>query len=319
MKSSFQNLLPSAVVLSVCLFFASCGNSPEDGAATGASQESSSDKPLVHVTNYPLLYFAERIGGDLIELHFLAGKKKGDPSFWKPTDEEILQMQGADLVLINGATYEKWLDAVSLPTNVTYDTSDAFAGEFLSSGEVITHSHGEDGEHTHGGIAGTTWMDFQQAIWQAEEVHRALSEFDPENESAYTEGFNSLADDLDALHQEFKAVGLRLKEVPLVGSHPVYQYLARRYYLGIESVHWEPDVAPGDEGVNELKEILETHPAKWMIWEGSPIEKSVKLLEGMGIDSVVIDPCGNRPDSGDWLTVMRENLENLKTVAIPTP
>ena len=75
MKSSFQNLLPSAVVLSVCLFFASCGNSPEDGAATGASQESSSDKPLVHVTNYPLLYFAERIGGDLIELHFLAGKK----------------------------------------------------------------------------------------------------------------------------------------------------------------------------------------------------------------------------------------------------
>lgn len=307
------------MVLAGCLFLSSCFDLADNGEEASGSAEKSSGKPVVHVTNYPLFYFAERIGGDRIELFFLAGEKKGDPSFWKPTDEEVLQMQGADLILINGATYEKWMDLVSLPTNSTYDTSDAFAGEFLSSGEVITHSHGEGGEHTHGGIAGTTWMDFQQAIWQAEEVHRALCEFDPENEPAYTEGFNSLADELDALHQEFKMAGLRLKEVPLVGSHPVYQYLARRYYLGIESVHWEPYAAPGEEGINELREILETHPAPWMIWEGAPIDESVKLLEGMGIESVVIDPCGNRPDTGDWMTVMRQNLENLKSITIPAP
>ena len=31
-----------------------------------------------------------------------------------------------------------------------------------------------------------------------------------------------------------------------------------------------------------------------------------------GFDSLVFDPCGNAPDQGDFLSVMRQNIENLK-------
>ena len=98
---------------------------------------------------------------------------------------------------------------------------------------------------------------------------------------------------------------------PLVGSHPVYQYLARRYSLNLLSVHWEPDELPSEQAMRELRELLETHPAKWMLWEGEPLAETVRALAELGIESVVFDPCGNVPDAGDYLSVMRRNAANL--------
>ena len=49
-----------------------------------------------------------------------------------------------------------------------------------------------------------------------------------------------------------------------------------------------------------------------MIWEGEPKQGTVTRLREMGIESVVFDPCGNVPEEGDFLTVMRLNLENVQ-------
>ena len=94
-------------------------------------------------------------------------------------------------------------------------------------------------------------------------------------------------------------------------SHPVYDYFARGYELNIKSVHWEPDEIPTNENMMELNHILKEHPAKWMIWEGKPVQESVERLKAISIDSLVFDPCGNAPDQGDFMSVMRQNLENL--------
>jgi hypothetical protein len=49
-----------------------------------------------------------------------------------------------------------------------------------------------------------------------------------------------------------------------------------------------------------------------MIWEGEPVRASVDKLKKLGVDSLVFDPCGNRPDQGDFITVMRSNVDNLR-------
>jgi len=51
----------------------------------------------------------------------------------------------------------------------------------------------------------------------------------------------------------------------------------------------------------ELNRILKEHPAKWMIWEGKPLLGSVQQLQALGVESLVFDPCGNKPDQGDFL------------------
>ena len=107
-------------------------------------------------------------------------------------------------------------------------------------------------------------------------------------------------------------VGLAEITLPLLASHPVYDYLSRRYGLNIKSVHWEPDEAPSNEQWIELRRILKDHPAKWMIWEAAPLQKSQGSLKSIGIKSLVFDPCGNVPGKGDFVTVMRQNGENIK-------
>ena len=66
--------------------------------------------------------------------------------------------------------------------------------------------------------------------------------------------------------------------------------------------------------MTHLKEIVKEHPAKWMIWEGDPLPQNVAKLKEMGIESIVFDPCGNRPEDGDFLIVMKQNVENIREI-----
>jgi hypothetical protein len=66
--------------------------------------------------------------------------------------------------------------------------------------------------------------------------------------------------------------------------------------------------------VAEVSTLLESRPAKWMIWEGVPTLPARNVLERMGIQNTVVTPCGNAPPNGDFLTVMRQNVANLESI-----
>ena len=38
----------------------------------------------------------------------------------------------------------------------------------------------------------------------------------------------------------------------------------------------------------------------------------VEELKKIGLDSLTFDPCGNVPDKGDFMSVMRQNIQNIK-------
>jgi zinc transport system substrate-binding protein len=97
-----------------------------------------------------------------------------------------------------------------------------------------------------------------------------------------------------------------------IASHQVYQYLAARYGVNIKSVRWEPGQVLGEKDWQQLKELLKGHPAKWMIWEGKPVQKTMDKLKSLGIASLVFDPSGNSPKEGDFISVMGENVRNLR-------
>jgi zinc transport system substrate-binding protein len=79
-------------------------------------------------------------------------------------------------------------------------------------------------------------------------------------------------------------------------------------------VMWEPDEDPGGQQWRNLQTIVADHATSWMLWEDSPRPESVKRLEEMGIKSLVYSPCFKRPDEGDFLTVMQQNVDNLSIV-----
>jgi zinc transport system substrate-binding protein len=279
--------------------------------AISSAREETGGKIVVYAVNYPLKYFAERIAGEHAAVLFPVPADQ-DPAYWMPDVKTISEYQHADLILLNGASYAKWVNKVTLPRIRLVNTSAGFKERYIETAEVVTHSHGADAKHGHEALAFTTWIDFDLAAKQAEAIANALSRRKPALRSTFEANYSNLERDLLTLDKNIKAIVSNNQRQPLVASHPVYDYFSRRYGLNIKSVHWEPDEIPTAAQMVELRNILKDHPATWMIWEGEPKTVSVKMLKSMGMDSLVFDPCGNVPDQGDFLSVMRQNVESLE-------
>ena len=276
-----------------------------------AGSHANMDKLKIFTVNYPLQYFAERIAGSHAEVVFPAPTDV-DPAYWMPDARTIADYQKSDLIFLNGAHYAKWVDKVSLPASKTIDTSRKVKDQYIYSTEATTHSHGSEGAHAHESLAFTLWLDLNLAVQQAKAIEKALIRKRPTLKDTFENNFMILKKDLMALDRELKKIAARIQNQPLVGSHPVYDYLAKRYALNLKSVHWEPDETPSFQQCQNLKRTLTYHPAKWMVWESAPDQATVVKLKSMGVKSLVFDPCGNAPNRGDFLTVMQQNVRNLK-------
>ncbi|MDX2478363.1 MAG: metal ABC transporter substrate-binding protein [Gammaproteobacteria bacterium] len=274
------------------------------------SSAAATDKLQVYVVNYPLAYFAERIGGDQVDVQF-AAPAGIDPAFWMPDTETIAAYQQADLILLNGADYAQWLTKVSLPQRKLVNTSSLFSQDYITTRDDVTHQHGPGGEHSHTGIAFTTWLDFSQAAMQAEQVAMAIKKLRPAHAEVFTENYQRLQRDLLQLDAQMREITSGKPEFPLLASHPVYQYLARRYGLNLRAVMWEPDTYPDAASWRAFKSLQEVHPARWMLWEDEPMARTRNSLSQSDVKTVVFKPCMNRPARGDFLTVMQANISLL--------
>jgi zinc transport system substrate-binding protein len=266
---------------------------------------------LVYTVNYPLAYFAERIGGDAVTVRFPAPASI-DPAFWKPDAETIGAYQSADLILLNGAGYAGWVAQASLPRRKLVNTSRSFRDAYLPGEATPSHQHGPGGEHTHGQIAFTTWLDPLQAIAQSRAIESAFARDRPEDAAAFAIHANALVADLEELDREQKAAFDSTGGEPMLASHPVYGYLARRYELDLRSVTWEPDREPADADWQILGAMLEEHGASRMLWEAAPLDTTRRKLDARGIRAIVFETAGNQPEHGDYLTTMRANVATLR-------
>lgn len=275
-----------------------------DGAPPQQMEDSTA---YIVVVNNPLLYFTQRLIGDEVNVRLLA-PADSDPASWQPTVEDVLQIQGAELLLLNGAAYSSWLNKVSVSSNKLVVTSETAKDQWIALDKQVTHSHGPGGEHAHGSYAFTTWMDMSLAQLQAEAVAEALQKKWPEKQNDIDERLMSLSAELDALDREYTEAAAAHGNRQIIYSHPVYQYFERRYQLPGISLHWEPDVMPSDEQWQALSDIKTDRML--FIWEAQPSLEIIERMGEMGIAFVVLDPAANIQSDG-WMAVQRRNIARL--------
>ena len=295
----------AAIVLSGC---------SGDGGTSPSLSDGDDSTFEIYVVNYPLQYMAGRIVGDKAKV-VLPAPADGDPAFWSPDESTIAAYQKADLILLNGASYAKWLPKVTLPESKMVDTSAAFKNDdYIVIDDAVAHKHGPEGEHAHGETDFNTWLDPELAIVHAEAIAEAVAEHLPDHNDYFQANLGVLKADLESLGQSLKEVTAGDQDQPLLASHPVFNYLARYCGWNLKSMHWEPDQMPDDEEWAKLDELLADHHARWMIWEGEPAPAIAAKLKERGIGCVVFAPCGNLPESGDYLEAMQQSVANLKAV-----
>jgi len=308
MKALVAVVLVLAVGVAVC-FFVFAKADPQPVVADNGSSG-------VYTTFYPTTFFAETIAMGKVPVTNLCPEDE-DPIFWVPDRQALQVYQQADLIVTNGAGFEKWLGKVSLPAErlveSTRDLSDPLI-EFTNT----THAHGPAGTHAHEGIDGHTWVDPVSALSQAETIYHAMVERFPEHRRSFDEGFAALKTMLEDLDRQFGE--LRGVSTPVLCSHPAYNYIARRYEWNIRNLDLDPETRLTDEQLSDIRELLETFPAETLVWEGEPTpEVSEQVAQELGLVSVVFSPCellsAEERDNGvDYMDVMNRNVEVMKKV-----
>lgn len=284
------------------------------GGDTPAVAESTNIKarpPIIYTVNYPLAWAAEALAGDWAEVVFPM-HTKGDPAFWSPLPEQVAQFQQADLILLSGAGYARWLSRVSLPENRLVNTSRGFVDRYIPAEGGPVHSHGPEGDHSHGELAFTLWLDLALYQQQIRAVAAALALTYPQQADGIAARETQLLAQMAPLHDELQALGRAYGKAPVLYSHPVYQYFNQAYGFNGHALHWEPDRFPPEEEWSALRALLTGHRAKLMLWEDEPLPETRERLAELGIEAVVFAPMGNRPSQGDFLSGMADNVERLR-------
>ena len=298
-----------------CVFLCACGQDTDTVISSG---DGVADTTILSVysVNYPLAWAAEQLLGEGAQVHFPAPQDV-DPAFWQPGLETISDYQQADIVLLNGANYARWLQGVSLAENRLVDTSRAFRDQFIPMNSGPLHSHGPEGQHSHGQFAFTLWLDLSIYLRQVDAVAAALQQRHLQESEEIASRQQGIVERITALHAELENLGKGFNGTPIIYSHPVYQYFNRRYGFNGRSLHWEPDQLPSAQDWLELVSLSEHHAASVMLWEAEPLPQTRAKLEALGVVVVVFKPMGNRPAANDFYTVMAANIERLKAALPP--
>lgn len=294
----------SLLILLVVIVLSSCGNKQKK---VNSEKKDVGTKTLA-VTNYPLYYFTKKIAGHEYEVLFLVSQE-ADPAYFELDAETVAKYQSADIIFINGAGYEGWIDKVALSQRKIVNTTKAIQDKYITE-KGHSHSHGPDGEHEHVETAFTTWLDQSIALAQASHIFETLKSTYPSGSSEFEKNYKELKADLLELDKKMDNVFNPYKGKTIYASHPVYQYLAQRYGITIKSKHWEPGQKVDTSVMNSFINSIADNDTKVMLWEGEPHPETRKQLEDAGVNLVLFIPCGNVPETGDYIAIMKKNIDN---------
>lgn len=131
-------------------------------AACTTKSAAQADHPLVYASFYPVFDLVREVAGDAVEIRSFMPANK-DPHLWEPTPKALRDLSSAQLLIINGANMEHWIDQVrdnmpKLPVLRLSDSVDlitykgaAAMGEFqyMARLKVKPGTYGFEFGHTH--------------------------------------------------------------------------------------------------------------------------------------------------------------------------
>lgn len=308
------------ILVSHLVILPGCDKKQADASASSAASTAKLENRVI-TSFYPVEYFAQRIAGGLVPVVSPLPEDE-DAIFWQPSREQIQQYQQSRLIVINGASFEKWVETASLPLSRVCDTARPLAKDLVKF-ETTKHSHGSGGMHSHEGTDGHTWVDPNNAVIQSEQILLSMSAAWPEHEKAFRDNWNALRDDLMKLDARMRTIVPRFAGVRVVTNHPAYNYIAKRYAFTLKNFDVPPDEPLAPAELTKIKAYLEagSGPAI-MLMEDAPIEALATALVAAGVTPVPFPPAENlgaedRKAGLDYLKIMNESLDQLER-ALPT-
>jgi zinc transport system substrate-binding protein len=306
MKKRIATLIAASLILTAC-------SSTQETATPEETTEVATEKIQIVAGFYPLAFAAEGVAGDLAEVVSLAGPGV-EPHDLELTPGDVAKINDADLVIYI-PEFIPALDAV-VKTLDQSKVINATQGITLISGD----SHSHEGEEAHSEEEGHSdesatdphiWLNPSNMVLIGNSIAQALSALT--SDSAINENRSGFENALTTLASDYTAKLANCSIKALVVSHEAFGYIANAYgfeQVGISGL--SPEAEPSPARLAEVAKIAKAENATTIYYESLVDPKVAKTLaDELKITAEMLDPLESPPASGDYLSVMQQNLDTL--------
>jgi len=223
MKSSVRPFI--LLLLTCALTNQSCGP---------AEREDAKDRLQVVVSILPQVEFAEKVGGDRIEVSCMI-PPGAEPHDYEPRPSQLTGLSSADLYIQvgSGIPFERiWMERIQ-SINAAMPVIDSAAG--IETIDADPH----------------VWLSPRHAQTMVVNICRGLVQIDPAHRDYYEQNRDRYLRELEALDQQLARSLTEAKVERFMVYHPSWSYFARAY--GLEQLAVEADgKEPTIQGLAEL-------------------------------------------------------------------
>ncbi|MCJ1907765.1 metal ABC transporter solute-binding protein, Zn/Mn family [Planococcus ruber] len=340
------------LVLLLALFLGACGstNDSSTDAANGADT-AKDDKLSVYTTVYPLTYFTERIGGDLVEVEPIYPAGSNEHTY-EPTQQDMISLAEADLVFYIGMGLEGFIDKAQTTLkneNVEFvATAATIPEEELGEGhshdheaedehnhehgdeehnhdheatEEHSHDHDHGHGHSHGSVDPHVWISPVLSQQLAESIKNELVEQDNENAKTYEANYEALIEELKELDQSFQETADAAANKTFFVSHAAFGYIADTY--GLEQVAVAGLNSQDEPSQKELTQIVDQAKEldiRYVAFEQNVSSKLTEVIQKeIGAEAVQLHNLGvlteeDITNGETYFTLMEENRKTLEKI-----
>jgi zinc transport system substrate-binding protein len=260
-------ILSSVFAINTTIIHATNNTASEINNTIASINGNKASKVKVVASFYPIYDFV----GDRVEVSSIIPPGV-EPHDWEPTIQQRLKAESSDMIVYNGAGFEKWIEEIDAKFRV--DTSE---------GLELLEGSSEGGDHKTSASGHTDlnenadphiWLDPILAKYQIEKIRDGLIKIDPANTNYYNGTAKKFIAELDSLDAFIRSELSNCDKIDFIAFHNAFTYFSNRYGLNQHSVY---------EGVSPEGDIL---PQR--------LQEIIKLSRELNIDTIyaedLIDP-----------------------------
>lgn len=254
------------------LLLAGCSNKPASSqesvqsTASGTTQSTqlqTEDTVDLVATTYPVYLLASAItehveGVQVTRLNTGAVSCLHDYTL---SVNDMKQIEGADIIVMNGAGLEEFMDdALERTTGTVVDCS---VNVPLLENEGHVHVEGDENDHDHGHWDPHYWMNPENMVIAAENIYNKMVELDADNTQQYQENLLTVTTMLNSWKSNFEDI-FQVEEGPeitgLITFHDGFRYFADAYDLPLlAAIEEEEGSEASAKEINEITQLVQEY------------------------------------------------------------
>ena len=321
----------------VAVILAACGG--DDNATTDKETTESTNKLSIYTTVYPLQYFAERIGGEYVDVSSIYPPGANEHTF-EPTQKDMMTLADADMFFYIGLGLEGFVEKakntlanehvklVATADHVSEEKLHISTGHVHAEDEEDDHGHEEHEEEASDLLIDHSGHGHDSHVWLSPVISQDLAAVIkdelvaamPEQEALFTENYEALVAELEELHAKFESMAAQTTQKTFFVSHAAFGYIAGHYgFSQVPVAGLNSQSEPSQKELTKIVDLAKKENIQYIFFEQNVSSNLTEVIQNeVGADSLILHNLSvlttdDIKNGETYFTLMEKNMEALKT------